>query len=65
MKIADLVKLRWLVKCLDNLNDEEYDKVSRVLDKSHRDPHELDRRDLELIDNVYLKTRQNYNRYLN
>lgn len=65
MKIADLVKLRWLVKCLDNLNDEEYDKVSRVLDKSHRDPQELDRRDLELIDNVYLKTRQNYNRYLN
>lgn len=61
MKIADLVKLRWLVRCLDNLNDDEYDKVSCVLDKSHRDPHELDRTDLELIDNVYLKTRQNYN----
>ena len=65
MKIADLVKLRWLMKCLDNLNDDEYDKVSRVLDKSHRDPFNLDRKDLEVIDNVYLKTRQNNNRYFN
>ncbi len=61
MKIADIVKLRWLLKCLDNLNEEEHDKVSHVLDKSHRDPNVLDRKDLDLIDNVYSKTRQNYN----
>lgn len=65
MKIADLVKLRWLVKCLDELNDEEYDRVSRVLDKSHRNPHDLDRKDLEVIDNVYLKTRKNSGKYFN
>jgi hypothetical protein len=46
------------MKCLDVLNDEEYDKVSRVLDKSHRDPNKLDNKDLDFINKTYLKTRQ-------
>lgn len=58
MKVADLVKLRWLVKCLDNLSCEDYDRVSDILEKSHRDPNKLNNQDLDIIEKTYLKTRQ-------
>jgi hypothetical protein len=57
LKVAHFVKLRWLIGYLDQLDFEEFDRVSKVLNKTHRDPNILDNQDLEIIDNVYFKLR--------